>query len=168
VSQLNLLNGDPETARQRFLDCCGSQRWVEAMMRERPFRDQNHLCGAASRIWWLLDRADWVEAFSHHPRIGELRSPVPQSETARRWAEGEQAGTAGAEATVRARLADGNRKYEAKFGYVFLICATGKSAKEMLAILEERLKNAPEVELAIAAGEQEKITRIRLEKLLSS
>lgn len=114
-----------------------------------------------------LDRDDWLEAFSHHPRIGDAAS-LRQRFGARSgaWSEGEQSAAAGADDAVLAALADANRRYEQRFGYVFIVCATGKSAEEMLALLEARLGNPAEQELAIAAAEQRKITRLRLEKWL--
>jgi len=168
VAKLDALNGDPETARQNLKQCCGSQRWVIEMMLERPFRDLEHVYQAASKIWQRLGHQDWLEAFSHHPRIGQVVAKGAASDRERSWAEQEQAGTAQADASVRSALAQGNREYEAKFGFLYLVCATGKSGAEMLELQRLRLRNSPEIELAIAAGEQEMITRIRLEKLLSS
>lgn len=156
-----------EAAREQLLRCCASARWVEQMMRERPFRDRAHLFEAASRHFRTLSGEDWIEAFAHHPRIGEApgRSAAPTSAAA--WAAGEQAGAARADDNVRAALVEGNRAYEARFGRVYLVCATGKSGHEMLAILRARMQNDPDTELCVAAREQEKITRIRLEKLLA-
>jgi 2-oxo-4-hydroxy-4-carboxy-5-ureidoimidazoline decarboxylase len=166
VSSLDLINGDDQLAPQELMRCCGSRSWVEAMLRQRPFRNAAHLYQCASGAWRELKRDDWLEAFSHHPRIGEPRSGPALDSTQRQWAQREQSGAAGAEASVRAALAEGNRQYEAKFGHVFLVCATGKSGAQMLALLRERLANDAETELAVAAGEQEKITRLRLEKLV--
>ena len=124
----------------------------------RPFPSPEALLATGDAVWAALDAADWLEAFAAHPRIGDARAA---GEAAR-----EQAGTAGADADVRRRLADGNRDYERRFGYIFIVCATGKSAPEMLAILEERLANEAAVELPIAAEEQRRITRLRLGRLL--
>lgn len=157
-----------DEARAALRACCGSARWVEAMLHERPFRDPERLFEAASRIWNGLDAADWDEAFSHHPRIGEPGRIAAAAAPTAGWAAGEQAGATRANDEIRAAIAEGNRAYEARFGRIYLVCATGKSGEELLAILQSRLDNAPEAELRIAAGEQEKITRIRLEKLLSS
>jgi len=168
VAGLDALNGDPETARQNLRQCCGSERWVKEMMLERPFRDLEHVYQVASKVWKHLGHQDWLEAFSHHPRIGQIVEKGAASDRERSWAKQEQAGTVQADASVRAGLAQGNREYEAKFGHLYLISATGKSGAELLALQGARLKNSREIELAIAAGEQEKITRIRLEKLLSS
>lgn len=167
ASGLDALNGDSTGAREQLMRCCGSTRWVDAMLGQRPFRDAKHLYECAGLCWRRLGREDWLEAFSKHPRIGDTRGVHSRRAGERAWAEGEQAGAARAGESVRVELAEKNLTYEAKFGYVFLVCATGKSGEEMLGLLRQRLGHQPEVELAIAAAEQEKITRIRLEKLLS-
>jgi 2-oxo-4-hydroxy-4-carboxy-5-ureidoimidazoline decarboxylase len=164
---LDALNGDSKIARQHLIRCCGSTRWVEAMLGRRPFESSQRVLDCASDSWRSLRPEDWLEAFSHHPRIGEAPARRSLDGTERDWAEKEQSGATAADSSIRAALDEGNRQYEARFGYLFIVCATGKSGEEMLSLLRTRLKNAPEVELAIAAGEQEKITRIRLEKLLS-
>ena len=128
------------------------------MVARRPFQSSDQLLLAADDIWWSLDGGDWLEAFSHHPRIGERAAG---------WANDEQSGTRGASADTLEKLADLNHEYERKFAHVFLICATGKGADEMLSSLERRLRNEPAIELRIAASEQAKITRLRLEKLLA-
>jgi 2-oxo-4-hydroxy-4-carboxy-5-ureidoimidazoline decarboxylase len=115
-----------------------------------------------------LDPADWREAFSHHPRIGERKSAVPQSERGSAWAAGEQAGVERAHGDVRDALAAANREYERRFGYIYIVFATGKSAEDMLALARQRLSNDPDVELRAAAEEQRKITRLRLDKLLDN
>jgi 2-oxo-4-hydroxy-4-carboxy-5-ureidoimidazoline decarboxylase len=150
-----------------FLRCCGSRRWAEAMVRGRPYADAPALLAAAERAAQPLARADWLEAFSHHPRIGERSALVARFPTTADWSSGEQAGVSGAGADVLDALLQANRDYEARFGYIFIVCATGKSATQMLALLRERLPNGPEAELEIAAAEQRKITAIRLKKLLS-
>lgn len=167
MSKLDALNGESKTAREHLRRCCGSARWVESMIRQRPFRHPEHVHDCARLCWRQLGREDWLEAFSQHPRIGDLRGSRSLDGAERAWAEGEQAGATGAEESVRAALAEANREYETRFGYVFLVCATGKTGEEMLGLLRQRLSNGAETELAIAAAEQEKITRIRLEKLLS-
>ena len=144
-------------ARADLIGCCASGRWADAMLRARPFADDAALFAAAEREWFALDPADWDEAFAAHPRIGAL--------AATGWAKGEQAGTATADSATLEALVIGNRAYEARFGRVFLICATGRSAEDMLAELHERMTNEPAAEPRIAAAEQAKITRLRLEKL---
>ena len=112
-----------------------------------------------------FERADWLEAFSHHPQIGE--KPASGSESARKWAEGEQFGARAADDDVKSRLARANRAYFEKFGYIYIVCATGKTAEGMLAILNQRLQNDLPSEISVAAEQQRLITRIRLDKLLS-
>ncbi len=156
---------DVQTAAALLARCCGSRRWVERMLSSRPFGNRPALLAAATRIWRRLSKDDWLEAFAHHPRIGE--APKEEGPLAA-WAKSEQSGALGAHQMVKERLARGNESYEAKFGYVYLVCAAGKSGAELLALLEARLRNDPATELAVAAGEQEKITLLRLEKLLES
>lgn len=156
----------PANAEVALLDCCGSARWATRVSAQRPFADTDALYDAADAHWRGLDRGDWLEAFNHHPQIGE--KPASGSEAHRRWAEGEQTGARDAAEGVKARIARGNRAYFDKFGYIYIVCATGKSAKEMLALLEQRLQNDPASELPIAAEQQQQITRLRLQKLLTS
>lgn len=136
------------------------------MIAARPFASEAALHEAAERVWAGLGREDYLEAFSHHPRIGEdlaaLRARFPDSAG---WAQGEQAGVARADDATLAALAANNRRYFERFGYIFIVCASGKSAAQMADLLAARLGNAPDVELAIAAREQARITRLRLEKL---
>ncbi|HEX8695136.1 MAG TPA: 2-oxo-4-hydroxy-4-carboxy-5-ureidoimidazoline decarboxylase [Longimicrobium sp.] len=168
MSALDRLNALPaEEAEATLRACCGSSRWAREMAARRPFRDPAHLLEAADEVWWSLAPADWEEALRAHPRIGERKAAPGQSERAAAWSAGEQAGVAGTPEDVAAALAEGNREYERRFGRIYVVCATGKSAEEMLEILRGRLANDPEAELRIAAGEQAKITRLRLEKLLA-
>jgi 2-oxo-4-hydroxy-4-carboxy-5-ureidoimidazoline decarboxylase len=146
--------------------CCGSSEWVRRMLARRPFGSAEALLAAADEVWWSLSREDWLEAFAHHPRIGERAAAAPQGARARGWSVDEQRGAAAAPEDVAAALAEGNREYERHFGHIYLVCATGKSAPEMLAILRDRLTNDPATELRVAAGEQAKITRLRVGKLL--
>lgn len=162
--QLNALAD--EEARVKLTRCCGATAWVREMVARRPFADVAQLLQAADDIWWRLTPADWLEAFTHHPKIGDLSSLRAKFADTQSWAAGEQASVQQASEAVLQRLATGNSAYEAKFGYIFIVCATGKSAPEMLALLEERLPNDPDSELHIAAEEQRKITQIRLHKLL--
>lgn len=148
-----------------LLDCCGSARWVTAVASRRPYETVDALHKAADSVWWKLGRADWLEAFSHHPQIGD--KPASGSESAQRWAEGEQSGARAASDDVKTRLSRANRAYFEKFGYIYIVCATGKSAEAMLAILNQRLQNDLASELSIAAEQQRLITRIRLDKVLA-
>lgn len=164
---LDELNRLPEAdAKAELLRCCGSSAWAAAMASGRPYPDRGALLAAADRNWSALGKTDRLEAFDRHPRIGERQLRERFGSTAQ-WASSEQAGVKTAGEDVLGALAKGNRDYEARFGHVFLVCATGKSAPEMLEILKSRLSNEPEAEFAVACGEQAKITRLRLEKLLS-
>jgi OHCU decarboxylase len=172
-----------EEAAAELLACCGSSAWACALATCRPFADDETLFAAAERIWWGLRPEDWREAFAAHPRIGERPAAAPgdgpspagrdgrRAPAARRfaaWSEAEQAGARRAGAAILGELAAANHAYETRFGHVFLICAAGKSAEQMLAALRDRLANEPPPELRIAAAEQAKITRLRLARLLAS
>lgn len=156
AERLNRLS--EEEAREVLLRCCGSERWAATMASARPFRSDEAVLREADRAWWSLGEEEWHEAFAAHPRIGEraLRE---------RWSAQEQAGVEGAPDSVLDALAEGNRAYEARFGWIFLISASGMSAAEMLAALRDRLSNDPAEELRVAAREQAEITRVRLRKL---
>jgi len=147
-----------DEAAARLLPCCGSRVWANRMAESRPFQSLADLHEKSDRIWWSLGGEDWREAFAAHPRIGEKGS---------RWSEQEQAGARGADAETLAALVEANRVYESRFDHIFIVCATGKSATEMLCLLEARLGNDPEIEMRIATEEQRKITNLRLEKLFS-
>ena len=157
---------EPEAA-ELLASCCGSSRWVTAMLARRPFRSRNQLLEAAGDVWGSLDPGDWREAFSHHPRIGERTGTVPQTARGAAWSAGEQAGMDSAGENLKNELVAVNREYEARFGFVYVVCATGKTADEMLDLARARLRNEAGIELATAAKEQEKIMRIRLEKVFS-
>jgi 2-oxo-4-hydroxy-4-carboxy-5-ureidoimidazoline decarboxylase len=164
VGELDALP-DP-LAREALARCCGARRWIDAMLVARPFGNRVTLFDAAGRADAALERDDWLEAFAHHPRIGDLEALRSRFAGTAAWAGAEQGGAATASEETLAALAEGNREYERRFGYIFIVCATGKTAGGMLAALRERLGHDPTAELAIAAGEQAKITRLRLEKLL--
>jgi 2-oxo-4-hydroxy-4-carboxy-5-ureidoimidazoline decarboxylase len=166
TTQLRLDVLPPETAREALSRCCGSTRWVEAMMSRRPFGSASALRDAARAVWDALDAADYLEAFSHHPEIGADPAALrARFAVAADLSSAEQSGVAGADDVTLRRLSDANRAYRARFGYIFIVCATGKSAAEMLALLRGRLSNDPATELRVAAGEQAKITELRLEKI---
>lgn len=154
-------------AAKAMADCCGSKKWVEQVLARRPFGDAAGLYDASDDAWQALKRKDWLAAFRAHPAIGAKKAAAKQTETARRWSAGEQSVAQKASADTLAVLAAANQAYQATFGHVFLICATGKTSDEILKSLQERLSNDPEVELRVAADEQKKITRLRLEKLLA-
>ena len=166
---LTWLNSLPAAgAAKELLQCCGSTRWAQQMTEARPFATLAALIASANEIWWSLDRNDWLEAFRSHPKIGEKKADRTVSAQASQWSGQEQAGVATASEETADSLASLNRAYEEKFGFIFIICATGKTSDEMLSALRERLKHAPEDELPIAAAEQSKITELRLKKLLTS
>jgi OHCU decarboxylase len=156
-TSLQIDEASEPAARALLHQCCGSRAWVEAMLARRPFGSTAGLLRAAHESWWSLGPHEWKEAFASHPKIGDRSSTgLPARE---------QAGVRRASEDMRSALADGNHAYLEKFGYIFIVCATGRSAAEMLAILRERLGHDPDREIRIAAGEQEKITAIRLEAL---
>jgi 2-oxo-4-hydroxy-4-carboxy-5-ureidoimidazoline decarboxylase len=161
---LNALS--PPAARDALLRCCGSTRWVERMLEHRPFASTLALYELATRDWTDLDASDYLEAFSHHPQIGaDLAELKRKFATTASWSASEQAGAGNAEQATLEALRDGNRAYLDRFGFIFIVCATGKSAAEMLDLLRARLPNDSATELRVAAAEQAKITKLRLEKL---
>ena len=155
-------------AEALFLDCCGSREWARRMNEARPFTSEEELFLRAEQIWWVLEPADWLEAFAAHPKIGARKAAPSQAERAAEWSKGEQAGMEEAAVLIREELARINDEYEQKFGHIYIVCATGKTAREMLEICRGRLDSSPENELPIAAEEQRKITEIRLRKLLET
>lgn len=146
--------------------CCGSSAWVLRMLERRPFRTRRHLFNEAAEVAQTLVEADWLEAFSHHPRIGQRRSNSVVSTTAESWSIGEQSAVSQADTGVRAAIADANARYEEQFHFIFIISASGRTPDAILADLCARLKNPRADELRVAAAEQQKITRLRLEKLV--
>jgi len=165
MASLNSLS--PSQAEEEFLKCCGSKNWARQLTSARPFASLNELFAAAERVWWSLDSQDWLEAFHGHPKIGEKKAAAPTAVEAQQWSEDEQSGIRDSAQQTLDALAKLNQTYEEKFGYIFIVCASGKSSEEMLAILRDRLKNNPADELRIAAAEQAKITQLRLRKLLA-
>jgi 2-oxo-4-hydroxy-4-carboxy-5-ureidoimidazoline decarboxylase len=163
LDQINVWTEDEASAQ--FKRCCGSTRWSLTMAQRRPFDTATVLLEFAERTWWDLSHADWLEALAAHPRIGDLDALRAKFASTAEWASREQAGALAGSDDVLGQIAQGNRDYEARFGYIFIVCATGKSAAEMLQILQQRLPNDPETEIKLAAGEQMKITRIRLERI---
>ncbi len=152
--------------KEELMKCCGSASWVKMMMTHFPADDLVELLEEAEEIWYECSEDDWKEAFAHHPEIGDVKSLEKKFASTSAWAAGEQGGVSQASQEVIAALAAANRLYREKFGYIFIVCATGKSAEEMLALLETRLQNNPAEEIQVAADEQNKITKLRLEKLL--
>jgi allantoicase len=174
VRHLNALM--PDDAMTELLACCGSRAWAKSMTARRPFSDLHALIEAANAAWRETKPEDWLEAFRAHPRIGERRSapshaPSPTHGSGAnvmhaQWSEQEQSKAQSSDATTLEALTEANREYEARFGHIYIVCATGKAAGEMLGILRDRMKNDAKKELEVAAEEQRKITALRLEKLV--
>ncbi len=148
-------------ARALLQICCGATRWIDRMMARRPFGSQAAALAAARDEWFALSEEDWREAFGHHPRIGD-RDALRRRFAARDPAGLEQSGVDAASEAVLTALAEANRAYEERFGYIFIVCATGRTAEEMLALLRTRLGNNPQTEIRVAAGEHAKICELRL------
>jgi len=165
LPQLNAL--DKTELEEELTKCCGSRNWVHAMSQGFPFESEREMLGTAEEIWLRCGESDWLQAFRHHPKIGDLESLKAKYAATAGWAAGEQAGVNQTSDETLRRLATGNDAYEEKFGFIFIVCAAGKSAEEMLQLLEARIGNTREQELRNAAAEQNKITKLRLQKLLA-
>jgi len=152
---------EPSLADAELRRCCGSSRWAAAMTAARPFTSLDAMRRRGDEIWASLGASDWLEAFVAHPTIGEQGLVSA-------WSSAEQSGMQSAGDEAKARLAALNAEYEARFGYIFIVCATGKSPSEMQALLKWRMTNDAERELPIAAGEQRKITGLRLARLVDA
>ncbi len=165
---LDALNGmSADEAIDTLMRCCGSTTWATAMAGLRPFASLDALTDAAQTEAAQLTEDDWREAFDHHPRIGDVDSLREKFAPTAQWASQEQGAVAAAPDSVIEALAQANRAYEERFGHIFLICATGKRAEEMLLIMDQRMDNDPAREWQVAIGEQQKITALRLEKLVN-
>lgn len=164
LHELNTLS--QQQLKEELTKCCGSSAWVNRMVPFFPADDLVELLEDAEEQWFLCSETDWKEAFAHHPKIGDAESLKTKFASTAQWASGEQSGVNNASSQTIEDLAKANKEYEEKFGYIFIVYASGKSAEEMLAILQNRLQNSPEVEIEIAADEQNKITKLRIEKLL--
>jgi len=165
IEWLNAL--PPDEAAKELLQCCGSNSWAQQVVKARPYQSLDDLIASANDIWWLLTPGDWLEAFRSHPKIGGKKAAETVSEQSRQWSGQEQAGVSNASPETVNSLATLNRAYEQKFGFIFIICATGRTPEEMLLALRERLEHGTEAELPIAAAEQSRITELRLKKLIS-
>lgn len=165
---LHNLNTLPESEfKQALFNCCGSTAWVNKMYALLPFEDLVELLNDVEEQWETCGEADWLQAFAHHPKIGDIDSLKKKFTATAQWAGSEQGTVAQASEETLQALAKGNDDYEKKFGFIFIVCATDKSAAEMLAMLQQRLPNSREEEIQIAAGEQNKITQLRIQKLLA-
>lgn len=159
LEEFNQLNN--EAATKELFSCCSSSQWLALLMKDFPFASENDLVEKATAIWYdECEKEDWLESFTHHPKIGDAKS------LQQKFAGKEQAGVAEASAETLDALIKTNTEYKRKFGFIFIVCATGKTADEMLRLLNERLSNSKEEELNIAMGEQMKITILRFQKLL--
>jgi 2-oxo-4-hydroxy-4-carboxy-5-ureidoimidazoline decarboxylase len=165
MARLRVDVSTPEEARALLRTACGSSAWVERMMARRPFGTRAAMQAAAQEEWLALTPSDWLEAFRHHPKIGDRAALRQRFARTRHLAAQEQSGVDGAPEDVLAALAIENDNYEQKFGYIFIVCASGLTAEQMLSILRARLSNDPDAELGIAAAEQAKITALRLKDL---
>ncbi|MGA9671358.1 MAG: 2-oxo-4-hydroxy-4-carboxy-5-ureidoimidazoline decarboxylase [Terracidiphilus sp.] len=156
---------DTSDAIESMIACCGSRRWVEAMVALRPIASVLKLSESADHVWGTMNEADWMEAFATHPRIGERKAAHATAKSAA-WSSQEQSSAVSAEASVLEELAQGNALYEQRFGFTYIVCATGKTADEMLTILNRRLTSDRATELREAAEQQRQIMQIRLGKWL--
>jgi len=155
-------------AEAEILPCCGSKAWAHQMADRRPIDNEVTLLASCDEVWRNLQEPDWTEAFRSHPRIGEPSTPVAAPARSTSWSGEEQQLVTTAAEDIKLALADGNRAYEQRFNRVFIVCATGKSAPDILEILQKRLRNDDRTELLEAAEQQRQIARIRLKKWLNS
>jgi OHCU decarboxylase len=168
-TELDRLNSlSPADAQAEFLKCCGATAWAKRMSDARPFGSVEQLYSRADETWASLDEHDWLEAFRAHPKIGEKKAEATQSKQAASWSAQEQSQAQPAAEETKTAIAQGNKVYEERFGFIFIICASGKSADEILGELNRRLAHDAATEIRIAAEEQRKITRLRLQKLLTT
>ena len=165
ISELNALQ--KEVLFDALFRCCGSSNWANQLSNRAPFGSLEALIENSDMIWNRCSEEDGMEAFTHHPKIGDLESLERKFAATKQWAGGEQAGVNAADKQTLIALAEGNAAYEQKFGFIFIVCATGKTAAQMLTILQERLRNPLADEIKIAMNEQNKITHLRLEKLIA-
>lgn len=164
IEEFNKLS--KEKAFEELFKCCGCKAWAQNLTDFRPFETKVDLLRLSDMNWITCEMEEGLEAFAHHPKIGDLKSLEKKFASTKEWASGEQAGVDEATHKTLKGLAEGNSQYEKKFGYIFIVCATGKTAEEMLALLKARLMNDPTTEIRIAMSEQNKITHIRLNKLI--
>ena len=166
VAKLNRLSS--EEAYAELLKCCGSTRWARRVASLKPFWDVTQVLIIGHRVWSELSEDDWLEAFRAHPKIGETKAKAEVTEQEKRWSEGEQSRAGDASDETREALAEANREYEERFGFIFIICASGRTAEEILAALRERMNNERDAELRVAAAEQWSITELRLRKFFDA
>jgi len=164
---IKTLNGlDSSEAAAQFNLCCGATNWIKIMNQSRPFQNKNEVYQQAESIWLSLSSEDWLEAFTHHPKIGNINSLRKKFQNTKSISKNEQSGVNNATESTLKDLAESNQLYEDRFGFIFIVCATGKSSDEMLALIKMRLNNNAKIEMQNAAKEQNKITQLRLKTLL--
>ncbi|HKO19270.1 MAG TPA: 2-oxo-4-hydroxy-4-carboxy-5-ureidoimidazoline decarboxylase [Acidobacteriaceae bacterium] len=156
---------DAAEAAREVLPCCGSSVWAESLANHRPFANADELFASSDAIWRALVERDWQEAFDSHPRIGQQHAKSATAESLR-WSSEEQRAALALDEAVKAALTEGNRRYEERFGRIFIVCASGRSAAEILEVLEQRMQNPPDIELQEAAEQQRQITQLRLRRWL--
>jgi OHCU decarboxylase len=166
TAKLNRLSR--EEAYAELLKCCGSTRWAREVAALKPFWDVTQVVIIGYRVWSELSEDDWLEAFRAHPKIGETKTKAAVTEQEQRWSEGEQARAQESPDATLAALASANREYEERFGFIFIICASGRTAEEILAALRARITNERDAELRVAASEQWNITELRLRKFFDA
>lgn len=164
IEKLNKL--DTTELEAAFQQCCNAQKWYKGLAAQAPYSNEEDLHQKSDLVWATCGEEDFLEAFLAHPKIGDVSSLAKKFQATKGWAGNEQSGVDSASMEVIERLAKGNEDYDQKFGFIFIVCATGKTAAEMLALLEARIGNNRAEELLIAAGEQHKITHIRLKKMV--
>jgi len=162
LAEWNLLAVDE--AIPPVLACCGSRAFAERIVAARPYAELDELLRKADEVWWSLGEADWLESFACHPRIGESRANGPRQFSA--WSQEEQSKAKAATTAVLDVIADKNREYESRHGFIYIVCASGRSADELLGILERRIGNSTAAEIQEAAEQQRQITNLRLRKWL--
>jgi 2-oxo-4-hydroxy-4-carboxy-5-ureidoimidazoline decarboxylase len=159
---------DPATAAHEALPCCGSQAWALALASKRPFTDTASMAETSATVWFALPQEAWQEAFDSHPRIGQKHAQSAATNESLRWSAQEQRTALSTDETAKLALEEATRRYEQKFGRIFIVCATGKTSGEILAILEARMQNNATTELHEAAEQQHQITKLRLQRWLES
>jgi 2-oxo-4-hydroxy-4-carboxy-5-ureidoimidazoline decarboxylase len=159
---------DPATAAREALPCCGSQAWALALASKRPFADTISVAEASAVVWFALPQEAWQEAFDSHPRIGQKHAQSSATDESLRWSAQEQRTALSTDESAKLALEEANRRYEQKFGRIFIVCATGKTSAAILAILEARMQNDATTELREVAEQQNQITQLRLQRWLGS
>jgi len=159
---------DSAAAAREALPCCGSQDWATSLASKRPIEDDASMIELSSRIWLALPEEAWQEAFDSHPRIGQKHAQTQTTDESLRWSAQEQRTAVSGDEAAKLALEEANRRYEQRFGRIFIVCAAGKTSSEILAILEARMNNDDSTELREAAEQQRQITELRLRRWLES